>query len=73
MIELISVSFLTSLVYSFAALFFLYLGLRWLDKKNVGDFQEAILKIREDSIASAIYYGARWLGACLLIGLVMSR
>ena len=66
-------SFITSLIYSLSALYFLYKGLRWLDKKNVGDFQKAIMKIREESNASAIYYGMRWLGACLLIGMVMSR
>ena len=73
MFELISVSFLTSLVYSLAALLMLFLGLRWLDKRNGREWSETAKLIRSEAHASAIYYAARWLGGCILIGLVMSR
>ncbi len=73
MFELIGVSFLTSLGYALAALLILFLGLRWLDARNERPWKETIEKIREEPLAASIYYAARWLGACILIGLVMSR
>lgn len=73
MIELIGVSFLTSLVYAAAALLMLFFGLRWLDSRTGRPWKDTISIIRGDANASAIYFAARWIGACLLIGLVMSR
>jgi high-affinity Fe2+/Pb2+ permease len=73
MFELIGTSFVVTLFYALAALLLLFLGLRWLDSRNERPWKEAIEKIRENEIASAIYYAARWIGACLLVGMVMSR
>jgi hypothetical protein len=73
MLELIGVSFVTSLLYAGAALLLLFYGLRWLDYRNGRPWKDSIKTIRGNAHASAIYYAARWLGACILIGLVMSR
>jgi len=32
-----------------------------------------LAKINEDPVALAIYYGARWIGICLLVGWLFSR
>jgi hypothetical protein len=71
--DLTGFSFAVSIVYGFTAMCMLWLGLRFLDKTHNRPFKDAIAKIREDSIATAIYYGLRWFGACMLLGFVMSR
>lgn len=73
MLELIGVSYLTSIFYSVSAILLLFLCLKWLDKSNGRPWKDSIKIIRKDSHATAIYYAARWLGACILVGLVMSR
>jgi len=73
MFELIGVSYLTSLGYALSALLMLFVGLRWLDSRNGRPWKETAQLIRSEAHAAAIYYAARWLGACILIGLVMSR
>lgn len=73
MLELIGVSFATSLGYALTALFLLFFGHRLLDRIAGRPWDETIEIIRGNALATAIYFAARWVGSCLLIGLVMSR
>mgnify|MGYP006422739897 CR=1 FL=1 len=44
------------------------------DKWSCGfQFGLALAAIKESPIASAIYYGARWLGICIMFGFLFSR
>lgn len=40
---------------------------------NAGSFARALDAIYENPLATAVYYGARWVGLCLLMGLMFSR
>ena len=73
MFELVSFSFATALVYAAAAILMLFWLLRRLDKINGRPWSETIEIIRESPLATAVYYGFRWIGACMLIGWIMSR
>lgn len=42
-------------------------------KNYASHWGDVISKIEKDPTASAVYYGARWLGICILIGWLFSR
>lgn len=46
--------------------------LRWVDKVTGQPFSEIRKVIITDAMASAIYYGLRFLGVCLLVGKLFS-
>ena len=50
---------------------------RLMDRRNArsGAWSWAVVlgKIQTEPLPAAIYYGARWLGICLLIGMLFSR
>lgn len=72
-IEMMGIDLAVSAAYALLAVFVLFFGLRWLDKRNGRPWNETIGKIREDSLASSIYYSARWLGACLVVASFIAR
>lgn len=54
------------------ALILLVALLRWLDRRASIDFPEFAKDMRNAPQASAIYLGLRFLGAALLVGLVLA-
>lgn len=47
---------------------------RILDKLAGRRFSQAPLtQMLKDPVATSIYYGARWIGVCMLIGMLFSR
>ncbi|WP_243546384.1 hypothetical protein [Pseudodesulfovibrio tunisiensis] len=72
MLELIGIQYLTTALYAMTALVLVLGLLRWLDKSAGRPWGDVIDIIREDPHAAALYYGVRFAGACLLVGLVMS-
>jgi hypothetical protein len=46
---------------------------RWLDARAGVRFRDALDIIRSDPRAAARYYGQRFLGICLLVGLVIRQ
>ncbi|MBU4244510.1 MAG: hypothetical protein KUA35_09080 [Pseudodesulfovibrio sp.] len=73
MVELIGYSFVVDLFYTAVALLLLFFGLRLLDARSGRPWTDTIRIIRKDPHATALYYAARWIGACLLVGLLLSR
>jgi hypothetical protein len=71
MTELITVQYLTTLLYALSALAMVLAVLRWLDKGAGRPWGEIINVIRKEPHAAALYYGLRFAGACLLVGMVM--
>lgn len=64
---------LLKVVWSMLAVVALILLLRWIDKRNGISFGTDILAgIRADPMAAAVYFGARFVGAALLVGLVVA-
>lgn len=72
MFELIGVQYVTTALYAMTALVIVLGLLRWLDKSAGRPWCHVIDNIREDPRAAAFYYGVRFAGACLLVGMVMS-
>lgn len=73
LVEMTAYGAVTDLVYALLAMLLLWLGLRYLDKANGRPWIETMDIIRSDSLATSHYYGARWIGACLIIGMLLSR
>ena len=55
------------LSYAVIALFVLVLVLRFMDKRNGVVWKDVMEVIKSNALATAIYYGARFVGACILI------
>ncbi len=55
-----------------AAAFGLVMLLRWLDQRAGYSFASAMGVIRAEPVALALYLGLRWLGACILVGWILS-
>lgn len=72
MFELIGVQYVTTALYALTALVLVLGLLRWLDKSAGRPWGYVIDTIREEPRAAALYYGIRFAGACLLVGMVMS-
>lgn len=60
-----------NLVYALGAILALFLVLRWLDRRMRAGKWNVGVALTEDRLAAAIYLGLRFLGACLLMGLVL--
>lgn len=67
MMEFLGINTAVNLVYALGALFVMFWGLRWLDARSGRPWKETAEKIKEESLASAIYYGARWMGASIVV------
>jgi ABC-type sulfate transport system permease component len=70
--EVILTSGVITLFYALVALFLVWAVLRIFDKSSVTPFSAVKEVILSDSISTAIYYGLRFSGACMLVGLVIS-
>lgn len=77
--EIALFAFVARLVYATAALILILFTLRWFNGINnrglrdkTAGFDAALRRIRADSQAAAMYYGLRFVGICLLYGMVMS-
>ena len=73
MLEFLQFTVMVDLGYALAALLGLFLGLRWLDKRNGRPWAQTMDIIRSDALAAAVYYAARWAGACLVVAAFLSR
>jgi hypothetical protein len=71
-IDVIGISYLTTAVYALTAFVGVWALLRLLDRSGSRPWTETMDIIRRNPIATAVYYGARFCGACLLVGMVMS-
>lgn len=60
------------IAYAMAALFFVTLFLRLLDKSLGVKFSAVWAEISTDPLAAADYMGKRFIGACILVGLLLS-
>lgn len=60
------------LMASAAALLLIVALLRWLDRRANIDFREFAKDLKDDSTAAAFYLGLRFLGASILVGLVVA-
>ncbi len=59
--------------YAILAVFALITLLKWMDRTNGVRFGRDILSvIRNDPTATAHYFGARLIGVCILVGLVIA-
>lgn len=73
MTEMMGLDMLVSACYALVALLALFLGLRKLDQRAGRPWAETMDIIREDPRATATYYAARWLGACLVVAAFIAR
>ena len=69
--QLLIVSTLQTLMMAICAVLLVWLLLRLLDRISGCKFTVFLEEIRNDSMASAVYFGLRFLGACLLVGLAI--
>lgn len=60
------------LVTAIIALLVIWGMFRLLDRGMGHPFADAVEKMYENPMAVALYYGLRFLGACILIGLLLS-
>lgn len=59
--------------YALAAVLAIITLLKWFDRTNGVRFGRDILSvIRNDPTATAHYFGARFIGVCILVGLVIA-
>lgn len=69
--QLLIISTLQTLFIATAAILLVWLLLRLLDKalgRKFGEIYDVIIK---DSKATALYFGLRFIGACVLVGLAL--
>ena len=71
--ELLIIDTAISMVYAILALLGLFYGLRFLDRKAGRSFDETMEIIRNEALPTSIYYGMRWLGACIVIACFILR
>lgn len=72
MIETMLLSFGAKLVCALAAVEMVVWLLRRLDKRAGFDFKEFFDDLKNDPSAAAYYLAGRFIGACLLVGLVVA-
>ncbi len=66
-------SALAKLVFAAAALLLVFFFLRWLDRRGKLKWLEELHPLmRSEPMAAAVYYGSRFLGASILVGLAIS-
>lgn len=65
--DVIILSALVDVGYAIGALLALFLGLRYLDKRAGRPWGDTMGIIRGNDLATAIYYAARWIGACIVV------
>ena len=66
MTEITIISFVLNMVYLVVALFTVWGVLHVFDKLSGGSFSEAKAQIQTNPMALGVYYGARFLGVCIL-------
>ena len=69
--QILLISSLQTLSLAACALVLVWLLLRAMDKSGNHKFTSVTETLRQDPMAAAVYYGARFIGACLLVGLVI--
>lgn len=69
--DLIFISQSIDLFWALLAVLLVVLISMWLDRRARVQFVESLAKMRNDARATALYYGLRWLGICLLVGLAV--
>ncbi|MCW8918954.1 MAG: hypothetical protein OQL08_09095 [Gammaproteobacteria bacterium] len=72
MTEVIVTSTSLTLFMAFIALFLVWMLLRLLDISQGRDIHLTLNRIHDDPRSAALYLGLRFMGACLLVGLVIS-
>lgn len=68
--DLILVSQTLDLFWALLAILLVVIVSVWLDRRAKVAFPESLSQMRRDARATAVYYGLRFLGLCLLVGLV---
>ncbi|SEG12872.1 hypothetical protein [Marinobacterium lutimaris] len=66
------VSSLLTLAFALLALFMGWLSLRLLDRMGGINFKETVGRITYEPKPAAIYFGLRFVGVCVLLGMVLS-
>lgn len=72
MTEVMITSGLYRLVFAVVAILSLFLLLRLLDHLSGTTFRLTFKRITYDPRSAALYFGLRFLGACILLGLLLS-
>lgn len=70
--QVIATSTALTLAMAIVAVVLVFALLRFRDRLVRVDFREVMRGITDDSIAAALYFGLTFIGACLLMGLVLS-
>jgi len=70
--EVLFTSGVYRLAFALLALLGLFLLLRLFDKLSGHSFNTAYSRINDNAQALAVYYGLRFMGACLLLGQLLS-
>ena len=79
MIQVMAIGALALIVLSFVGIACAWGLSRLMDRANAkalsakGGWGSVVLMVQSEPLPAAIYYGARWLGICLLIGMLFSR
>ncbi|WP_010323641.1 hypothetical protein [Marinobacterium stanieri] len=71
MTELLTMNALITLGYALFALLAVFYILRVFDQLGRISFRSTMMTIAGDPHAAALYFGCRFIGVCLLIGLVV--
>lgn len=72
MTEILATSIIMRAIIALIALVVIWGLFRALDHASGHPFKEAVEKMYESPLALAIYYGLRFVGGCVLIGLLLS-
>lgn len=69
-----SVATVALAIVAVAAAFFMYrLMFRAGQRMYSVAWREVLQRIHDDPMASAVYYGAQWIGICILLGWLFSK
>jgi hypothetical protein len=69
---LLTVSGIQTLAFALIAILLGWLLLRGLDRLSRVDFKLTMTRIAHEPHAAALYFGCRFVGVCLLLGMVLS-
>lgn len=72
MTEMLTASAVITVLYALFGIFAGWLVLRALDFIGGVDFKRTVRGISYEPLPAAIYFGARFIGVCLLIGMAVS-
>ncbi len=72
MTEVLVTSSAMTVTFALVAIIMGWFLLRWLDRMGGVVFEQTVKGICDEPVAAALYFGLRFVGVCVLLGMVIS-